>query len=368
MKLMTRSVDVFLHADDYLGEGARNALGMKQQGYLYIGFTAADAAKLKSDVEHLHHIGLTHVEYLDADEVAYRYPWLGGRVIAAKYDPLAGWLDSNALVYRFAQASGSAKIALDVKDTRIKVDGNRVVGVATASGDIDAPNVIIAAGAWARQVGRTAGIEIPMVLRPRQSFTTGWRHAAFPEDAPCIISAAPFPHVRPEAGTGAIFGWEYRWNTRISPSSGTKVGELIDPVWPVEQFKDPRFPSLTLSLMARQFGHQDGEGFASSGYLRGIYHRAGYYAYRDNAYVMDADGKHHPYESQRAIIDSWPGIDGLFLSVAHVGHGIMSAPAAGELIAAKVLGQELPHPALADFGLDAAWVEHDAGGLGLAVE
>ena len=70
-----------------------------------------------------------------------------------------------------------------------------------------------------------------------------------------------------------------------------------------------------------------------------------------------------PVASQRAIIDAWPGLEGLVISVAHVGHGIMSAPAGGELAAAHVLGNELPFPELADLGLDVNFVEHDSGGL-----
>ena len=115
--------------------------------------------------------------------------------------------------------------------------------------------------------------------------------------------------------------------------------------------------------MARQFGHKPGEGFADPRYLRGIYHRAGYYIYRDNAYLTLSDGTQEAYDSQRAIIDAWPGIDGLFVSVAHVGHGIMSAPAAGEILASHVLKHDLPDPTFVGFNLDAAYVEHDAGGL-----
>ncbi len=384
-RMMQRSLDVFHHAEEHFGV----KLGLKQQGYLFLAFTESQAARLRQDVEHLHACGLTHVAYLDTDEMAYRYPWLGQRVLAGKLDPQAGWLDSNALIYAFANATHSTTFLLEVKEARIRVEGNRVVGVSTANGDIDSPNVVIAAGANARAIGRTAGIDIPIVLRPRQSFTTGWRHAAFPEDAPCVISAAPYPHVRPEAQTGAIFGYEYRWNTKNltpkpplhrmergldnaensplpegeGPGVRARTDALIDPLRPVEQFKDPRFPSLTLMLMARQFGHQPGEGFGDSRYLRGIYHRAGYYVYRDNAYLTLADGTHQRYDSQRAIIDAWPGLDGLYVSVAHVGHGIMSAPAAGEILASKVLGRALPDPSFSGFGLDAPFVEHDAGGL-----
>ncbi|MCC7446372.1 MAG: FAD-binding oxidoreductase [Anaerolineae bacterium] len=363
-RLMVRSIEVFHHADEYLGEGAANVLGLKEQGYLYCGFTAQQAAALRQEVQHLHEIGLTHVEYLDAAAIQARYPWLEGRVIAAKFDPVAGWLDSHALIYRFVQQSPHAKILLDVPDVRITVEHNCITGVTIPAGHIAAPHVIIAAGANARQVGRTAGIELPLVVRPRQSFTTPWRHPLFPADSPALISAAPFPHVRPEAQSGAIFGWEYHWNNkRIKPEGVPTSDALIDPVWPVTLGKDPRFPSMVLALLARHFGYKAGDGFAHPRYLSGIDHRAGYYVYRAHAYTTAADGATVPYESQRAIIDSWSGIDGLHLSVAHVGHGVMSSPAGGEIVAAKVLGKPLPDPLFEQFGLNVPWVAHDSGGL-----
>ncbi len=361
-RMMQRSIHVFHHAEEFLGEGVK--LGLKQQGYLFLAFTEPGAATLKSDVEHLHRCGLTHVAYLTGDEVAQRHPWLGRKVVAAKYDPVAGWMDSNALVYAFANATRSTTFLLEVQQTQLRLNGDRVRGVSTANGDIDAPQVVIANGAGARPLGRSAGIDLPIVIRPRQSFTTGWRHDGFDEESPCVISAAPFPHVRPEARSGAIFGYEYKWNTKaVQPDPDARRDALLDPLYPVEQFKDPRFPSVTLALLARQLGHAPGQGFADPRYLRGIYHRAGYYVYRDNAYATLVDGTRVRYDSQRAIIDAWPGLEGLFVSVAHVGHGIMSAPAAGEILASKVTGQPLPDPTFADFGLDVSYVEHDMGGL-----
>jgi hypothetical protein len=171
--------------------------------------------------------------------------------------------------------------------------------------------------------------------------------------------------VRPEAQTGAIFGWEYSWNDKKRRAPGEKAErELIDPVYPTDLWKDPRFPSMLLALFARQFGHTSG-GFASGQYLRGVDHRAGYYVYRDEsaAYEVGTNGEHIPYESQRAILDEHPDVAGLFLSIAHVGHGIMSAPAAGEIIASKVLRQPLPDPVYADFGYSVHFVEHDSSGL-----
>lgn len=362
MKMMVRSVEVFQHPEDYFDGDTH--LGVKQQGYLFCGFSAKDAARLRGEVDHLHSVGLTHVEYLDADEIRYRFPWVGDRVIAAKYDPVAGWLDSNGLIHALARTSG-ADIIFGATDAAIQVESGSVRGVTYDNGTIAADRVIIAAGPNARAIGRTAGVDLPLIVRPRQSFTTPWRHEGFPADAPTLIGAPPFPHVRPEARDGAIFGWEYHWNTRRVDGAGNSREELIEPTYPVSNWKDPRFPSMALLMLARQFGHEDGQGFASVNYLRRIDHRAGYYTFRDssNAYLTHSDGTRQPYESQRAILDAVPGVDGLYASVAHVGHGIMSAPAAGEIIAARVLGISLPDPDFADFGFDVPYVEHDSGGL-----
>ena len=364
---MQRSVEVFHNANEYLGEGAAQSLAIKEHGYLFCAFNEQQAATLKADVLRLHEIGLTHIEYLDSDEVAYRFGWVGDRVIAAKYDPVAGWLDSNALIYRYAQNAPSAQIMLGVENVSLCVEGSRVTGVQTPEGMIAAPKVVIAAGAGSRAIGRTAGIELPIILRPRQSFTTGWRHDVFPEDGPMIIGAAPYPHVRPEARDGAIFGWEYIWHNKYAGEGyGTNTAHdaIIDPVTPVDQLKDLRFPSMALMLLARQFGHET-DGFADGRYLRGISHNIGYYVYRDatTAYRTEADGTVRPYDSERAIIDASPDLEGLYVSVAHVGHGIMSSPGGGEILACKVLDLPLPDPVFGEFGLDTPWVDFDEGVL-----
>lgn len=360
--MMKRSTEVFLHADEWLGEGAQQALSVKQQGYAFVGITERDAARLRAEVDHLHSVGLTHVEFLDRAAVQTRFPWLGENVSAVKYDPWAGWLDSHALIHRFIRSSPGVRVVVNMPEVQICVENGRVRGVTFAGGQIDAPQVLIASGASARQVGRTAGIELPIVIRPRQSFTTNWRHTDYPSDGPCVIGAPPFAHVRPEAHDGAIFGWEYRWNTAKAHPDEPVSDHLIDPMQAADSYRDPRFPSLVLAVLARQFGHQPGYGFADPRYLRGLHHRAGYYVSRDPATTRLPDGR--SYDSQRAIVDSWPGIDGLHLSVAHVGHGIMSSPAAGEIAASKVLGQPLPHPDYSGFALDASYVDQDAGGLG----
>jgi len=110
--------------------------------------------------------------------------------------------------------------------------------------------------------------------------------------------------------------------------------------------------------MGKQWGHRAGEGFRDPRYLsRRIAHQIGYYTMREP--VRDEQGR--TVHSERALIDRAPGIDGLFVSTAHVGHGVMTAPAAAEILAALVVGQEPSIPCWQDFGMNARIVPHEEG-------
>ena len=57
---------------------------------------------------------------------------------------------------------GGAKVLENVKVTAIHQDKGRVTGVATDQGDIAAEYVVLAAGMWSRELGRDAGVNIPL--------------------------------------------------------------------------------------------------------------------------------------------------------------------------------------------------------------
>ncbi|MFQ3646681.1 MAG: FAD-binding oxidoreductase [Anaerolineae bacterium] len=358
------SIHVYLHADEFIGEGAKQAIQPKVRGYLFCGFNSTQAEQLRADVEHLHTAGLIHIEYHETPALHERFPWLDRSVIAAKYDPQAGWLDSYGLVSAYAKAAEHALVLLGVEGVTICHSGGRIVGVQWARGQIQTERVILANGAGAVVTASLSGLSLPVVLRPRQSFTTDFRHEPFPADAPMLISAVPHPHVRPEAGSSAIFGWEYQWYSGQHDTNGRPLDALTEPHPNLSALKDPRFPSITLALLARHFGHT-ATGFADGRYLRGIRHNIGYYVYRDAtaAYTVAPDGTHTPYTSERAILDQHPDVQGLFLSVAHSGHGIMTSAAAGRIVARHTLGMTLHDPLYEQFRISAHWVEHDENAL-----
>ena len=340
-----RSLEILLNADDYLGEGAAAGLNFRQRGYIWLGLDEGEAEDLRHVVDVLHSWDITAAQYLDGDTARREFPWLPAHTVGARVDTTGGWFSSDFLANRFAQTTRRTRFLLDTPVTVVTAHNGRVTGVTTPRGPIAAETVILAASASCRPLARTVGVELPVRCVPRQSFLTPWRHPDIPADGPLTIGRRPFPHFRPE-GEGLLFAWSYRRPTATDPS------------YPVEQFKDPRFPEATLYLMGKQFGHRAGEGFRDPRYLsRRIAHQVGYYTMREP--VTDEHG--HTVHSERAVIDRVPGIDGLFVSTAHVGHGVMTAPAAAEILAALIVGQEPTLPCWEDFGIDVRLVDYEEG-------
>lgn len=340
-----RSLEILLNADDYLGEGAAAGLNFRQRGYVWLALDESEAHGLRDVVDLLHAWGITAAQYLEGETARREFPWLPADTIGARVDTTGGWFSSDFLANAFARCTRRTRFLLDTPVTAITAADGRAAGVITPRGAIAAGAVVLAASASCRPLARTVGVELPVVCVPRQSFLTPWRHPDIPADGPLTIGRRPFPHFRPE-GEGLLFAWSYARPT------------AADPRYPVEQFKDSRFPEATLYLMGKQFGHRAGEGFRDPRYLsRRIAHQIGYYTMREP--VADEQGR--TIQSERAIIDHVPGIDGLFVSTAHVGHGVMTAPAAAEILAALIVGREPAIPCWQDFGVNVRLVAHEEG-------
>ncbi|MBI4769936.1 MAG: FAD-binding oxidoreductase [Chloroflexi bacterium] len=98
-------------------------------------------------------------------------------------------------------AAARQRGAVLVQDCRVRAVntvGGRVTGVETEQGQFAAPIVVNAAGAWAGEIGRMAGVELPL---------TTWRHEVlFVRRPPClgphpvVIDFALLMYFRPETG------------------------------------------------------------------------------------------------------------------------------------------------------------------------
>jgi glycine oxidase len=146
-------------------------IGLWQEGIAWAAASEDEAGQLKSKVAWQRQRG--HVsDWLDADEVRARWPWLGPTA-GALWAPMEGALEPEKLVQALlaeAQLHGAQVIQDEV--TALEQRGDRVIGVAGRGERYAAGEVVIAAGAWS---GGIAGLPRPLSVAPVRG-----QMAAFP--------------------------------------------------------------------------------------------------------------------------------------------------------------------------------------------
>jgi glycine oxidase len=122
-------------------------IGLWREGIARVATGSAEADALQAKVVWQQRQGYA-CEWLDADQLRRRWPWLGPAV-GALWAPRDGALDPERLVRALltdAQRLG-AKV-VDDRVTAIDAQGNRIVGVKSEAREYRAPEVVLAAGAW----------------------------------------------------------------------------------------------------------------------------------------------------------------------------------------------------------------------------
>jgi glycine oxidase len=138
-------------------------IGLWREGIACVAASESEATELRSQCAWQRQHG--HLsDWLDADEVSTRWPWLGptcGALWAAR----EGALEPERLVAALL-ADGQRVGAATAQDAVLAIDqrGDRVVGVTTRSGArYSAGDVILAAGAWSAGV---QGLPRPVAVAP----------------------------------------------------------------------------------------------------------------------------------------------------------------------------------------------------------
>ena len=94
--------------------------------------------------------------------------------VGALYDPLEGHLDTVGVTKAYARAAQKAGAEIHrqtmVTDLALRMDSTW--DVVTEAGAIHAEHVVTAAGLWAREVGRMAGLELPVLAMEHQYLVT----------------------------------------------------------------------------------------------------------------------------------------------------------------------------------------------------
>jgi len=108
------------------------------------------------------------VTILSPRDAAARQGGLSRRLLGATYSPQDGHVNPFKLTLAFARAARrlGAQIVLDAEVTGFKRAGEKITGVTTTRGDIDAGLVVLAAGAWTPLLAEKLGLTLP--IKPRR--------------------------------------------------------------------------------------------------------------------------------------------------------------------------------------------------------
>ena len=286
------SIPFYAQFDERLG----HPCGYKSQGYLFLATSQAHLDYLTANQKTQKSLGLKNVGMIAVHELRKMYPQLRtDDVLAASFCPTDGFVDPYSAMTGFTACAcdNGARILRATEVTAIERSGV-VFLIRTSKDDVSAPVVVNAAGPWAAEIAKIAGVDLPVkplrrMLIPTEPFD------AFPHTAPMIIDMSNGFHFRPEA-----LGFLLAWNDPEEDSSGYNTDfdpAFIEKVLTRAADRVPCFESLAVNPKRCWAG----------------------------LYEMTPD--HH------AILGRVPEVPGFFLANGFSGHGVMHAPATGKVLA-----------------------------------
>ena len=290
-------------------------LKLQQQGYLWLTTTPEGVERQKALVASEHSWGLTDVEWMDGGDARERFPYLSPEVLGARYRAGDGWLDVRRLTmgYALAAARLGAAFVMNTEVTGFDVKGSRLRAVETSRGMVATDKAVVAAGPFSGEVGKLAGIDVPLSLVRRQKLIMPNVPEA-PQDAPMTIDEETGAHWRPALQEGAYLLWTAPgvppgpalWDV---PTSADFAFGLLDPA---SVTSVARISPFWRDVWARQTSHW--------------FLQAGQYAYTPD---------HRPYLGPTHV-------EGLYLNCGYSGHGIMASAGGSRLVVDTITGAVTP--------------------------
>jgi len=178
------------------------------------------------------------LEILSTEEAHERFPLFDtSGVLGAAFLPTDGYLDPSGLA--LALAEGATRRGVEIRPharvSAIEVEAGRVRGVLTEEhGPIRADVVVNAGGMFANQLGRMAGVEVPVVPFGHQYLLTEPVEGVTAE-LPTMRDPDRLVYFRPEAGGGLVMGGYERnpdpWAVEEGPPADFN-GKLLPEDWP----------------------------------------------------------------------------------------------------------------------------------------
>jgi sarcosine oxidase, subunit beta len=209
----------YLRQQDELGIDS----GFIPQGYLLPCFTEAEVPVAHERMAMQNSLGLD-VEWLGPDEVDERNPTLApGQTLGGTFYAADGYLPPprNVTAYTVALASSGVDVRERVRFLGLLRQGSRVTGVQTSAGPLTAGSVLLTGGPQLADVGRLAGLRIPVGGARHQVAVTEPHPDLHPSRLPMVFDLPSGLYWRPEEG-GLLFGMS---NPEEPPGWATAVDE-----------------------------------------------------------------------------------------------------------------------------------------------
>ncbi len=155
------------------------------------------------------YLGLA-MEIITIDEAARLFPLLDKRYfVGALFNPLEGHVDPAGVTQAYAKAARNlgAEVHRYTRVTELVALPNGAWDVITDKGKLRAEHVVNAGGLWAREVGRMAGLALPVLAMEHQYLVTGEipEIAASPTEMLHVIDFEGEIYMRQE-GRGMLIG------------------------------------------------------------------------------------------------------------------------------------------------------------------
>ena len=284
--------------------------------------------------------GGLEVRLIGRDEVLTMEPALAPDVRGASFCPLEA--EVNPILTTLAFVHGARKMGarqlLGASVTAIRVAHGCLEGVIAGGGEITAPRVVVAGGAWSPMIGVMAGIKIPVLPRRGQVLVT---EPVGPMVGRILcesgyLSTKLETGTEPETGTNSgAFDFNARERSELGISfilEQTRAGNLL--IGSSRDFAgyDRRTTHRTMMALARR----------AARFVPGL----------KNIRLIRSYAGLRPYSpDHRPIIGRTERLRGFFLATGHEGDGITLAPATGHLLAQLIAGRN-PEISLDDYSPD----------------
>ena len=140
------------------------SVGYRDEGTIVVALTRDDAEQLRFTYDFQKNLGLD-LEWLSGAEVRRREPHLRPGIPGAVFSPRDHQVDNRRLARALANAAQRAGVVLQEHDPvrEVEFTGGRITGVATKQRRDHADVVVLAAGAWSREIAGIPAARLPPV-------------------------------------------------------------------------------------------------------------------------------------------------------------------------------------------------------------